>query len=158
VCVILIAAMGRNRVIGSGSGMPWSVPEEYRQFLDFIDGQTVIMGRRSWSVFGPDLTSRHNIVVSRSATDLEGARVARDIPSAIRLGEQLGGTLFVAGGAQIYAQTLPLAGAMYLSYIKGEFEGDAYFPEFDRSEWEVTRREDHAEFEFVVYERRPPAP
>ena len=44
--MIVIGAMAMNHVIGSGDGMPWDVPEEYAQFLRFIDGQTVIIGRR----------------------------------------------------------------------------------------------------------------
>ena len=44
--------------------------------------------------------------------------------------------------------------AMYLSYIKGDFEGDTCFPAFDEAEWEVAQREDHPAFEFVVYQRR----
>ncbi len=62
--------------------------------------------------------------------------------------------LFSAGGAQIYRQTLPLAERMVLSYIKGEFAGNAYFPEFDESEWDVVERHDHPAYELVIYDRR----
>ena len=62
--------------------------------------------------------------------------------------------MFSAGGASIYAQTIPLADTMYLSYIKGQYSGDAYFPEFSEQEWAVEKREDHPRFEFVVYRRK----
>jgi dihydrofolate reductase len=152
--MILIAALGRNRVIGSGNRMPWNVPEEYRQFLRIIEGQTLIMGRRSWEIFGPDVTSSRNVVVSRSVRELPGATVVDSVERAIEVAEGFGNTVFSAGGAKLYAQTLPLAEKMYLSYIEGEFSGDAYFPEFDESKWRVARREAHQAFEFVVYERR----
>jgi dihydrofolate reductase len=71
----------------------------------------------------------------------------------MRTAETFGPTYFSAGGATIYAQTIPLADTMYLSYIKGTFAGDTYFPPFDMNEWKVERREDHARFEFVVYRR-----
>ena len=58
VVLIVISAMSRERVIGQGEGMPWDVPAEFDQFLGFIRDQTVIMGRRSWEIFGADLTSR----------------------------------------------------------------------------------------------------
>ena len=151
--MILIAALGTDRVIGSGNGMPWSVPEEYAHFLQAIDGQTVLMGRRSWEIFGADLTSAHNIVISRSTREIPGAEVAGGLDAAIARGRELGLTVFCAGGATIYALALPHAEAMYLSYIKGEFRGDAFFPEFNASEWTVERREDHPRFEFVVYRR-----
>jgi len=152
--VIIIAAMGSNRVIGSGRGMPWNVPEEYAQFLEFVRGQTVIMGRASWEIFGPDLTSAHNVVVSRNAGALDRATVVNGIETAVETGRGFGKTVFCAGGASIYRQCLPLADRMTLSIIKGEFDGDAFFPEFAEVEWEVAERRDHPQFELVDYRRR----
>ena len=143
--------------MGAGDGMPWNVPDEYRQFLDFVDGQTVLMGRRSWEIFGKDLTSAHNVVVSRSAGNLAGAEVVGDLETAIEVARGHGKRVFSAGGAQIYRQTLPLADAMYLSFIKkpdgGDWAGDAFFPEWDAAEWRIARREDLPAFEFVEYQR-----
>jgi len=155
--VIVIGAMSRDRVIGSGKGMPWDVPEEYAHFQRLVRGQTVVIGRRSYEIFGDSLTSAHTVVVSRSATRLEGAVVAPTVEDALREAAALGGTVFSAGGASVYAQTVPLADAMYLSYIEGDYAGDAYFPEFDEREWAVERREAHPRWEFVVYRRRLPA-
>jgi dihydrofolate reductase len=155
--VIIVGAMSRDRVIGRGDGMPWDVPEEYAHFLRLVEGQTIIIGRRSYEIFGESLTSAHTVVVSRSATTLPGATVVPTIEDAVREARSLGGTVFSAGGASVYAQTLPLADAMYLSYIKGHYTGDAYFPEFSDREWAVERREDHPRFEFVVYRRTRPA-
>lgn len=156
--MIIIGALSADHVIGSGDGMPWDVPEEYAHFLRLIEGQTVIIGRRSYEIFGASLTSAHTVVVSRSTATLPGAVVAASVEDAVREAEALGRTVFSAGGASIYAQTIPLADAMYLSYIKGDYTGDARFPPFDAREWTVERREDHPRFEFVVYRRAwPPA-
>jgi dihydrofolate reductase len=154
--VIIIGAMSTDRVIGSGDGLPWDVPEEYAHFLRLVEGQTIIIGRRSYEIFGKDLTGTRNVVISRSAGSLPGATVVQSIDDARRAAEAFGRTIFSAGGASIYAQTLPLADAMYLSYIKGHFTGDAYFPAFSDREWAVERREDHPRFEFVVYRRKLP--
>ena len=70
--MIIIGAMSTERVIGNGDGMPWDVPEEYAHFLRIVDGQTIIIGRRSYEIFGDGLTSAHTVVVSRSA-NLPGA-------------------------------------------------------------------------------------
>src|SRR5580700_7151985 len=150
--------MSADRIIGSGNGMPWNVPEEYARFLRFIEGQTVIIGRRSYEIFGEGLTSAHTVVVTRSAGKLPRAVAVTSVEDALRTAESFGGTVFSAGGASIYAQTLPLADTMYLSYIKGHFTGDAYFPAFNDREWTVDRREDHPRFEFVVYKRTPVSP
>ena len=154
--MIIIGAMATNHVIGSGEGMPWDVPEEYEHFLRLIEGHTIIIGRRSYDIFRNGLTSAHNVVVSRSrgeSVDGGGAVVVPSIEDALRVARSFGQTVFSAGGASIYAQTIPLADAMYLSYIKGHFTGDAYFPAFSQREWSVDRREDHPRFEFVVYRR-----
>jgi dihydrofolate reductase len=151
--MIIVGAMTTDRVIGSGDGMPWDVPEEYAHFLRLIEGHTIIIGRRSYEIFGDGLTSAHNVVVSRSADDIASAIVVPSIEDAMRVAKSFGGTFFSAGGASIYAQTIPLAHTMYLSYIKGHYSGDAYFPEFSEQEWVVEKREDHPRFEFVVYRR-----
>ncbi len=96
-------------------------------------------------------------MVSRSAGQIEGATVAGSLDLALEVADGLGRRIFCAGGASIYAQAIPLARSMFLSYIKGDFLGDAYFPEFDESEWAVVDRKDHPAFEFVVYERGPGA-
>ena len=156
--MIIIGAMAANHVIGSGDGTPWDVPEEYAHFLRLIDGHTIIIGRRSYEIFGDSLTSAHTVVISRSAGDIAGAIVVPRIEDALRVAKSFGGTFFSTGGASIYAQTIDLADTMYLSYIKGHYTGDAYFPEFSEQEWVAEKREDYLRFEFVVYRRsRPPA-
>ena len=162
--MILIGAMSRDRVIGSGDGMPWDVPDEYAHFQRLVAGETVVIGRRSYEIFGESLTSAHTVVVSRRGVALEGGAleggarrgvvVVPTVEDAVREAGSFGRTVFGAGGASIYAQTLPLAEAMYLSYIEGDYAGDAYFPPFDEGEWAVERREAHPRWEFVVYRRR----
>ena len=163
--MIIIAAMSYDRVIGRGDGMPWDVPSEYKRFLDSIAEQTVIMGRRSYQIFGPSLTSQYNIVVSRSVKTYPRALVVPNVAEAIEVAESFDRIVFTAGGASIFEQTIGHAEAMYLSYIKGAYEGDAYFPEFAVKEngaaprapgqtlWRVERREEHPEFEFFEYRR-----
>src|SRR2546428_5003913 len=141
--MIIVGAMTTDRIIGSGDGMPWDVPEEYAHFLRLIEGHTIIIGRRSYEIFGDGLTSAHNVVVSRSAGDIAGAIVVPSIEDALRVAKSFGGVHFSAGGASIYALTIPLPHTKYPSYINGHFSGDAYFPEFTDREWGVERREDH---------------
>lgn len=152
--MIVIAAMTRDRVIGSGAGMPWSLPEEYEHFVATVRGATVIMGRRSYELFGEDLSESRIVVVSRSVRDLAGATVVAGIDEAEREARRLGGPVFSAGGASVYEQTIPRAEAMYLSFIEGDYEGDTTFPAFDEADWIVERREERAGYEFVVYRRR----
>ena len=151
--MIVVGALSATRVIGRGDGMPWDVPEEYAHFQRLVAGETIVIGRRSYDIFGPTLTSAHTVVVSRRGAALPGAVVVPTIEQALEAAAGFGRTVFSGGGASVYAQTIPLADAMYLSYIKGEYTGDAYFPAFSEQDWTVERREDHPRFEFVVYRR-----
>ena len=86
--------------------------------------------------------------------DKEGVTVCGSVEEAAAKAASFGRTVFSAGGGSIYQQTLPLATDMYLSYIKGDFSGDTYFPEFDEDAWDVAERWDHEGFEFVHYRRK----
>lgn len=152
VPVILVGAMTKDHVIGQGDGMPWDIPEEYQTFIDNIRGQTVIMGRKSFDVFGPDLTSAHAIVISRGSPDV-GVPVVDSIDQALELARSYGQRIFVAGGSQIYALALPHADWMYLSEIKHDYEGDRYFPEFDHHQWQIVREDEHARFIYREWKR-----
>lgn len=154
--LIVIAALGKtNQVIGRDGGLPWSIPDEYRQFLEHIRDQTVIMGRTSWEIFGDDLTSEFNIVLTRNPRKVQNAITVPDFPRALERAEVTGtAQVFVAGGASVYEAALPVADALYLSFVKGDFDGDTFFPEIDFSEWSVESRRVHPAFDFVVYGRR----
>lgn len=154
--LIVIAAMGKsNLVIGRDGGLPWNIPDEYEQFLDHIRGHTVIMGRTSWEIFGEDLTSAHNIVLTRNPRKVQNAITVPSFEQALERAEAIGGErTFIAGGASVYQMALPAADALYLSYIKGHFEGDTYFPDFDLSEWSVEWTREHPAFDFIAYGRR----
>ncbi len=151
--IIIISAMSTRRVIGQGRGMPWEIPAEYQHFLDTVRDQSIIMGRTSYGIFGPDLTTRHNYVLTRSSQQFAGAMTAHSLEAAIELAARQQQMIFIGGGASVYQQALEHADRMYLSYIPGDFQGDSFFPEFDEQLWEVVIREDRGPYEFVEYRR-----
>lgn len=151
--IIIISAMSNDRIIGSGDGMPWSIPEEYDQFLGFVEGQSVIMGSRSFEIFGKDLTTTRNFVVSRKLQSVENGQICRSLEDALTAALAYPEDVFIAGGGSIYSQSLAHVDKMYLSFIKGVFEGDTWFPVFQEDNWHITLEEDHPDFEFVVYEK-----
>lgn len=151
----IIAAMSENRVIGLGDGMPWEVPEEYQQYRELTRGSTMIMGRRSYEIFGRDATAAHLVVVSHSPQPVPGGTVCQSLAEALNAAKAFGKPIFSGGGASIYAQTIPLASEMLLSTIKGEFEGDTYFPEFNAFDWQVVEERDEERYLFRRWARRP---
>jgi dihydrofolate reductase len=150
--VIIISAIGSNHIIGNGAGLPWHIPSEYSQFLDYVKDQTVIMGRRSYEIFKKDMLPKRMVVVSRSL-QRDRASVFASLPEALAYSKSFPEDVFICGGQSIYEESISHADYMYLSFVKGEHQGNVYFPEFDVSKWSVEKREDHDEFVFVIYRK-----
>ena len=85
------------------------------------------------------------IVVSRRELELpEGCELVDSIASGLESAQAAGeNELFVAGGGEIYTQTLPGADRLYLTRVHGEYQGDTFFPEIDPAEWRLVESEDH---------------
>jgi dihydrofolate reductase len=156
--IYLIAAVAANGVIGAHGKLPWHLPEDLKHFKRLTLGHPVIMGRRTWESLGRALPGRENIVVSsRSGYEASGATVASSLDAALALcaGEPVA---FVIGGQRLFAESLPVAAGLVLTEIFRDYEGDTWFPQFDRSQWRESQREAHAagdgtRFDFVLYER-----
>jgi len=163
----LIAALADNRCIGIGNKLPWYLPEDLKYFKAVTMGKPIIMGRTTFDSLGRPLPNRCNIVVTRNRDfSHPGVKLAHSLEEAIRIGESVahiegGEEIVVIGGAEIYRQALPLVGRMYLTEVHKSVAGDAFFPEFDRSQWQESgRRAFHYEpaqldYSFVTYERIP---
>src|SRR3989338_5242596 len=135
--ITIIAALTKNHVIGNENRLIWNIPEDMRNFRKVTSGNVVVMGRKTYDSIGKPLPNRHNIVISRSQKNIPGVDVCNTLADAIEKGKSYGKEIFIIGGATIYGQALPLADKMILSWVKREYEGDAFFPEFDEGEWTV---------------------
>ena len=153
-----IVAMSLNRAIGKDNKLPWHLPEDLRHFKSLTLGHPVIMGRRTWEALGRALPGRENIVVTRTpGYEAPGASVAASLDAALALcaGEP---TAFVIGGGELYAEALAVADGLVLTEIQRDYQGDARFPDYDRSAWRETQRKpqtgaDGLRFDFVLYEK-----
>jgi dihydrofolate reductase len=141
----LIFARARNGVIGKDNALPWHLPEDLAHFKQTTLGQPVVMGRKTWESLPPKfrpLPGRTNIVVTRQAHwKAEGALVAHSIAEAVQQCPA-GAQVWVIGGAEVYAQAMPLAAQAVVTEIDADFEGDAFAPTFDAS-WQETERHTH---------------
>lgn len=146
--------MTGDQLIGNENGLPWEEPDEYQHFLDSIRGETVIMGRRSWELFGDDMKSAHNVVITHGST-VDDAHLAASLDTAIDIASNFSDTVYIAGGESVYTQAL-LEGRvdeMLLSYVKGQYEGDHYFPDFDVKKWDIVETEDKGSYTTVRYRK-----
>ena len=158
-----MAAVARDGVIGLAGGLPWRIPEDAQRFRALTMGHPVVMGRRTWDSL-PDrfrpLPGRRNVVVTRNrAWRASGAEQVVSLKSALALldGEA---QVFVIGGGELYAESLPLADELLLTEIETELEGDTFFPAWERKDFVESSREEHVSeggipFAFVKYVRRP---
>lgn len=154
----LIWAQAHDRVIGAGGVMPWHLPEDLAHFRELTDGDPVVMGRRTWESlperFRP-LPGRDNVVVTRDRSyDAAGATVVHSLDAA--LGAEAG-TVWVIGGAELYAQALPLADRVEVTEINLAVAGDTFAPVLG-PEWhgrpEAWREAANGmRYRFVRYER-----
>jgi len=160
--ISIIAVLGKNNEIGKDNKLLCRLPSDLKRFKEITSGHTVIMGRKTFeSLPNGALSNRRNIVISRnSELVIENAEVYSSLDYALLkcIDES---EVFIIGGAQIYAQALPVADKLYITRIHSTFpDADAFFPEIDRNIWKETVRETFSPdeknpfaFTFLEYER-----
>lgn len=161
--ISLIAAMGRDRVIGRDNQLPWHLPADLQHFKRVTMGKPILMGRLTYESIGKPLPGRRNVVITRdTAFAAPGCEVVNSIEAALAAVADVE-EVMVIGGASFYHQMLPQADRLYLTFIDADFDGDAWFPQWDAGEWREMEREEHAPDErnphayaFVVLERISP--
>ena len=159
--IALIAAMTDDHVIGIENRLPWKLPADMKWFRRHTLGKPIVMGRKTFESFGgKPLPERLNIVITRDRDyRADGAVVVHDIDAALAVAGDAEEVMII-GGASFYEQMLPRADRLYLTFVHADVEGDAWFPEFDRSQWREVYREDHEAdeknpygYSFVILER-----
>jgi dihydrofolate reductase len=137
-------------VIGIDNRLPWHLPADLKHFKALTLGKPIIMGRKTWDSLGRPLPGRLNLVVSRQGDlQLDGAEVFTSLDAAIARAdawarEQGVDELMLIGGAELYALGLAQAERLYLTRVHLTPEGDAFFPAFDESDWQLAERVEHA--------------
>lgn len=157
----IIAAVARNGVIGDRNRLIWHISEDLRHFKTLTSGHPVIMGRKTFESLGRPLPNRRNVVVSRQSLEIPGCEVVHSLGEALSLFPDPAEELFVIGGAQLYAEALPVADRLYLTRVEHDYEGDTRFPDWDPDAWRLVASESFARgaeypwpFVFETYVRR----
>ncbi len=134
----LIVARSKNNVIGKNGQIPWKIKGEQKQFRELTTGNAVIMGRKSYEEIGHPLPNRMNIVVSRSANYTgENLVTVKSLQEAIEAAGDV--DVYVAGGYGLFLEAISIGDKMYITEIAIEIEdGDVFFPEFDKSSFDIT--------------------
>ena len=156
--ISLIAAIGKNWVIGKDNYLPWKLPEDMKRFKELTSGKPVIMGRKTFESIGRPLPNRKNIIITRDKNYKAGGCIVVHSAEEALKAAQGNKEVMVIGGEQIFREFLPRASKMYLTFIEKEFEGDAYFPKYNKGEWKEVHKEEQKsanyKFVFVSFERK----
>lgn len=161
--ISFVVAMGRNHVIGNNNDMPWHLPKDLKHFKETTTGHTIIMGRKTFESIGRPLPNRHNVVITTNEqVDLpESVKKINDIQTVLDWNrDNPNKTYFIIGGGTIYKQMLPYADRLYITLIDQDFQGDTFFPEFNKQVWGLTKKvkgvKDHKnpyDYYFLQYDR-----
>lgn len=153
----LVAAVARNGVIGRDGDLAWRNAEDMKHFRALTWGHPVLMGRKTWdslpAKFKP-LPGRRNLVLTRDAAwYADGAERVASLGDALARVEDAP-TLFVIGGAEVFAQALPRADELVLTEVDAQLDGDVFFPPWDRDAFDLVAAQPMAGFRFATYRRR----
>lgn len=165
--ISLIAAASENNVIGKNNQLLWNLPNDMRFFKNTTWGMPVIMGRKTFESFRDSaLPGRFNFVITHQPAEMfkdQRVSVAGTLQEAINMANQTDCKEgFVIGGGQVYAQAIPIAQKIYLTRVHAIFEGDTFFPDFNKDEWKLISKSDHEKdekhaysYSFEMWERNP---
>ncbi|RYZ86016.1 MAG: dihydrofolate reductase [Proteobacteria bacterium] len=158
-----ITAMSQNHVIGTQNTLPWDIPEDMKFFRQKTKGHIMIMGRKTYdSIGGKPLPNRYHIVITRQDLRSEDPLVTyvktleQAIETARPLTEKWGEEVFIAGGGEIYQQSMHLADRIYLTVIYKDFQGETKYPEVPLDRFKLTAKSDRTEpvpFAFLTYDK-----
>jgi dihydrofolate reductase len=148
--VSIIAAISKNNVLGKENKLLWHLPKDFKFFKDTTLGHPIIMGRKTFESLPKALPGRTNIIITGDRDyKKEEAVITHSLEDAIQVGLSENKEVFICGGGQIYKEALEknLVDKIYLTEIDVEVEGDAFFPTFNKDDWEISKKECHTKDE-----------
>lgn len=161
--ITLIAAMDKNGLIGNNNKLPWTCKEDMQRFKNLTEGKdkAVLMGRKTFESIGKILPGRLNIIVTSKQEDCVNknvVRVTKPCRGYIEAAERGCKELFIIGGASIYKHVFELYNMfpnmldyLELTEIAGEYEGDTYFPEYDKQKWKLVEKVKGSNYTFRTF-------
>ena len=160
----IIVAISDNNVIGKDNALLWHLSADMRFFKEKTTGHHIIMGRKTFESMGKRLLPNRTTIVITRNKDYEmpeGGIVASSLVDALEKAEN-DTEVFIIGGAQIYQMAIPFANTMYITRVHHTFDGDAFFPEYDKSQWKLVSSETNKadekneyDYTFEEYTRKP---
>lgn len=135
----MIACINSNGGIGRNNKLIIQMAEDVERFKSKTMGNIVVMGRKTWeSLSRKPLANRENIVLTRKNILLEGAKIVNNPRDIIHLAEESTEDVYIIGGAEIYRLFIEDADVLELTEVDVDNEADAFFPDFNEDDFNVT--------------------
>lgn len=154
--ISLIVAYGKNnKVIGINNQIPWHIKEDFIHFKNYTLNKTILMGEQTFYSIGKPLPNRKTIVATLKdfCYDHKDVTVTNDLFKVLKEYKNKDEELVVCGGATIYKLALPFVDKLVISEVKKQYEGDAFFPDFE-DDFELISTEEKEEFTIKIYVSR----
>ncbi|WP_456312890.1 dihydrofolate reductase [Pseudomonas shirazensis] len=150
--IIMIAAVAENNALGKNNELVWHLPNDFKRFKSLTTNHHIIMGRKTFESFPKPLPNRVHVVITRQ-TDYnpEGCIVVDSIEKAIAVCPE-NEDLYIIGGGEIYNLALPFSDIIEITKVHHAFEADTFFPEINRSEWQLVETEENFKDEKHLYD------
>jgi dihydrofolate reductase len=155
--IVLIVAISENGAIGDKGKIPWHISDDLKRFKRLTMGHPIIMGRKTYESIGKPLPGRTNIVLTQSPNFTAPSEVLTFASLNAALDHcrmQNTDSAFIIGGNKVYEAALPLADRLFITEVHQYINGDTKFPNYDRTEWTETTRENGSGYSFIEYARR----
>lgn len=165
--IVLVAAIGRNNVIGRDGQLPWRLKSDLKHFRNLTIGKPVVMGRKTYESIGKPLPGRTNIVMTKDLSLIvPGGVLANSMDAAMSFARQDAtrrgvDEIMVIGGGDIFERMMAKADRLEITHVNASPEGDAFFPRIEPSDWREAKRvsfpagpDDDASFDVATYVRR----
>lgn len=155
--ISLVVAMGDNHVIGKDGWMPWNLPEDLKTFRAITLHHAIVMGRNTFETMGKPLPKRHTYVVTNNKGfhyHHDNVQIINDFDALLNHYKHSEEILYVCGGAKIYTYALPYVDEMWISLVDEHYEGDTFFPIFDKGQFIVETKEKKAGFTLIHYVKK----
>jgi len=140
----LICAVSKNNVIGNKNKLPWNLSEDLKRFRKLTNDNVIVMGRKTYDSIGRPLPNRENLVLSKNKKlKIDNVKVFSSPKEILDFyyTKKKKNDLFIIGGTFIYELFIDYCDYLLITYVNKEFEGDAYFPKVDWTEWELVSEE-----------------
>lgn len=155
----IIAVLNQNNLIGKDNKLIWNLSEDLKRFKSITSGKTIVMGRKTFESLPGILPDREHIIITRDKNYSVPDKMVKIVHNINEISKYTYSDeeVFVIGGGEIYSQLLPYCHRLYLTKIISDQTGDTYFPEFNKSDYDMIECEKHfdnnIEYSFITLEK-----